>query len=282
MDTSPDVERLLIRGHQAFSPARRFAIVRDMTAVLVDANRRHVTARAAAREATPHFVRHLYGGTFEDARHRLASLPPPGSFDLYGTMERLVGLLAGLPVEWALTGGLARCLYGFPRTVRDIDLLYRVRAPLGASLTRQLYADFLPGRRVSGGYSVLDPRTLVKVDLSHAKADVPADLLFSRARTVELTDEGFAVPVLSAEDLVLTGLRWYEATGERADDQWNDLMGVMKIQAPTLDATYLRAQADALGVGAPLTHLFEDTDVGGADRATAEYSGSRESGPADH
>jgi hypothetical protein len=37
-------------------------------------------------------------------------------------------------------------------------------------------------------------------------------------------------------------MQWYRATGSCADDQWNDLMGVVKVQAPALDAAYLRAR----------------------------------------
>ena len=56
-------------------------------------------------------------------------------------------------------------------------------------------------------------------------------------------------------------LEWYRDSGTTADDQWNDILGVMKVQAPTLDITYLRLSAPLLGVTDLLEKALNDAGL---------------------
>ena len=52
--------------------------------------------------------------------------------------------------------------------------------------------------------------------------------------------------VTSAECLVLAKLAWYRKGGEVSDQQWRDVLGVLKVQGHLLDLEFLRTQASAL------------------------------------
>ena len=49
--------------------------------------------------------------------------------------------------------------------------------------------------------------------------------------------------------------------GATADDQWNDLLGVLKVQAATLDLTYLRHVAPTLNVSGLLEQALIDAGI---------------------
>jgi len=52
----------------------------------------------------------------------------------------------------------------------------------------------------------------------------------------------------SAEDTVLSKLEWYRLREGVSDRQWQDVLGVLKVQGERLDLAYLRQWAAELGV----------------------------------
>ena len=276
-DTSEDIERLLIHGHQQFSPSMRFARVRSMTYTLAEANR-HQSGTKNSLDRDLAFLRHVYGHPYALAFQNHGPVLPSPAFDVLPSLELLARLFAERQVPFALTGSLACCLYGFPRTCRDIDLLVRPQdlvrldpVSLGFVMVEEDRAPVVGFPEVAHW---LDPHTLIKVDLVAAPFPLSSAWLLHRAAAIPVTEDGFTLPVLTAEDVVLTRLQWYRATGSQADDQWNDLMGLVKVQAPTLDATYLLAQSQRLQVAGELAQLFVDTEFEGmAHESTDEHAG---------
>jgi hypothetical protein len=54
--------------------------------------------------------------------------------------------------------------------------------------------------------------------------------------------------VTSPEDIVLQKLHWYRDGGEVPDRQWQDVVGVIKVQGARLDRSYLLVWAAKLDV----------------------------------
>src|SRR5262249_28163548 len=54
--------------------------------------------------------------------------------------------------------------------------------------------------------------------------------------------------VKSPEDLVLRKLEWYRAGGHSSQHQWDDVLGVLKVQRADLDREYLAHWAGELGL----------------------------------
>ena len=50
------------------------------------------------------------------------------------------------------------------------------------------------------------------------------------------------------EDVLLFKFRWYRLGNETSDQQWADILGVLKVQAGKLDDAYLNQWAADLGV----------------------------------
>jgi hypothetical protein len=104
---------------------------------------------------------------------------------------------------------------------------------------------------------------MVKVDVF-----IPEDRAFNRQemqravpRTLQ-TDQGArAFAVKSPEDLVLRKLIWYRAGREASEQQWNDVVGVLRVQVGRLDGEYLSRWAVELAVADLLERaLAEATD----------------------
>lgn len=49
--------------------------------------------------------------------------------------------------------------------------------------------------------------------------------------------------VASPEDTILHKLRWFQMGGGVSERQWNDILGVLQVQASRLDLAYLRQAA---------------------------------------
>ena len=67
-------------------------------------------------------------------------------------------------------------------------------------------------------------------------------------RTLDNNADSDVFFVESAEDVILNKLRWYRLGNEISERQWNDVLGVLKVQAGVLDLTYLRQWAVTLGL----------------------------------
>ena len=67
--------------------------------------------------------------------------------------------------------------------------------------------------------------------------------------------------VSTPEDTILAKLDWYRLGGGVSDRQWNDVLGVMKVQAENLDLAYLRRWADELRLRDLLDRALVDSGL---------------------
>jgi hypothetical protein len=54
--------------------------------------------------------------------------------------------------------------------------------------------------------------------------------------------------IATAEDTILSKLEWLRAGGEVSENQWKDVVGILKVQADRLDMVYLKQWARELRV----------------------------------
>jgi len=98
-------------------------------------------------------------------------------------------------------------------------------------------------------FNVIHLETMLKVDVFVSK-DRPFDRrAMDRARpsSPETADER-ALPLASAEDIVLAKLDWYRRGGETSERQWTDVLGVLRAGVDSLDRRYLENGARELAV----------------------------------
>ncbi len=84
-----------------------------------------------------------------------------------------------------------------------------------------------------------------------------------RNRVVLDETTGETIDVASAEDTVLQKLAWYQKGGGVSDQQWKDLLGVLKVCRTRLEFSYLSRWAAHLGVDNLLDKALQDTGLGG-------------------
>jgi hypothetical protein len=86
--------------------------------------------------------------------------------------------------------------------------------------------------------------------------------LFKRKRKDTLDDEQKAEFYLgSPEDVILNKLKWFRMGGGVSEQQWRDVLGVLKVQKSLLDKKYLRHWAAALGLIDLLEEAFHDAGL---------------------
>jgi len=182
---------------------------------------------------------------------------------------RVIEALDCLQIPSMVTGSLAAAIYGVSRSTQDADLVADLRPGDGARIAAELGGDFYLDadsaeeaivRRTA--FSVIYSPEVFKVDLFPVGGR-PYDWQAFGRRTwkpfgLEPPRSAF---IESPEDLVLSKLRWYRLGGEVSDQQWRDILGVLKVQAGALDLDYLHRWAG------------EETVLDLLDRALREAGG---------
>ena len=68
--------------------------------------------------------------------------------------------------------------------------------------------------------------------------------------------------VISLVDIILEKLDWYRKGGRVSDRQWQDILGVIKVQGPRLDLPYLNLRAEERGLHQLLLRALDQARYG--------------------
>ena len=186
--------------------------------------------------------------------------------EIYEVTRQVAAAFEKAGIRYFLGGSVASALYGEARSTRDIDLVaamfpHHVEPFLGA-LGGGFYADAQAiGQAVAArrSFNLVHLDTMVKVDVFVAGTQ-PFQLMQFRRRVLQTVsaDGKTTFYVASPEDTILAKLQWYRDGGGVSERQWNDVLGVLKVQAPTLDRTYLREWGRELCLTDLLQRAFDD------------------------
>jgi len=112
------------------------------------------------------------------------------------------------------------------------------------------------------GFNLIHLASMFKIDVF-----LPKRRAFERSqmarRSIELLsdDTERTAFVATPEDTILAKLEWYHQGGEISDRQWNDLLGVLKVQGTAIDQQYLHTWAANLGVSDLLLRALQDAGL---------------------
>lgn len=162
-----------------------------------------------------------------------------------------------LGVRYLVGGSLASSIYGVPRATQDVDLVADLRPETVQAFHDRLVGSFYVdadmmrdaiARRAS--FNVIHLATMFKADVFIMRGDSWSREEMARARLEDFEGaEGpFSVRFASPEDTLLHKLIWYKLGNEISDRQWSDILGVLKVQAGSLDDAYLDHWAPLLDV----------------------------------
>ena len=153
----------------------------------------------------------------------------------------------------------------------DADLLARLfgkhAQPLVEKLSGDFYADLhsiLTAIQSQSSFNLIHLETMTKVDVFVRWRDPFAQSQFAR-RQRKTTAEPQPIELFfaSAEDTVLAKLEWYRKGGCVSNQQWRDVLGVLKVQAQRLDRPYLTRWAEELAVSDLLERALNDAGLTG-------------------
>lgn len=175
-----------------------------------------------------------------------------------------------LGVRWFLGGSLASSVHGIPRATFDADIMADLGAqhvrPFIKQLGNEWYADegaILDAITHRSSFNLIHFATAMKVDVFLPKARRFDSGEFTRSRKMSVA-EGSSVEasVCCAEDIVVAKLEWYRLGGEDSERQWQDVLGVLRLNSGRLDINLLRQSADEVGVADLLQRALDLAEAG--------------------
>jgi hypothetical protein len=171
-------------------------------------------------------------------------------------VREVIAILDHLGIPYALGGAMASSVYGVNRYTRDADLAVEPFPGQVAQFAASFPSDYylsVPAiqdaiqRRAS--FNVINTRTGFKIDIFIRRDRPFEESAMKRRVTVVLPDAPEQpMTLLTPEDTVLFKLEWYRLSNESLDQQWKDILGVLKVEAGRLDETYLDHWAAQLQV----------------------------------
>jgi hypothetical protein len=189
------------------------------------------------------------------------------SSDLLAALTPVVAVLKRLGVTYYLGGSIVSSAYGMARSTLDADLVAdlaeRHVRPFVDSLGDAYYAN---AQAISDAiarkscFNVIHLAAMFKIDVFAVK-DRPYDRVALgriRSDTLALEPPTPAFFLASPEDVVLNKLEWYRLGAEVSERQWQDVLGVLKVQRDSLNRAYLAKWAEELGVAGLLEQAWNE------------------------
>ncbi len=175
--------------------------------------------------------------------------------DIFMATEPIVEALEQLGVAYHIGGSVASSMNGIPRLTIDIDMIADLKLqhvqPLINRLTTRYYVDADAIRdaiRRKSSFNAIHFDTMLKVDIFIPKARLFDQEELHRVRLQSLMKDARPFYIASPEGTILNKLEWYKMGGGVSDRQWNDILGVLKVQGTKLDIAYLHRWSAALDV----------------------------------
>lgn len=265
IDTHPETERVMIELIRQASTSKRFRLVQSLTQNALWSSihawwKSH--PQSSEQEAAVHIVSCTYGAALaqrvQQALERREDwhVQP---IDLITALLPVLQAFEQLHVPAYLAGSIASSLHGMQQLARDIDLVVDLPehaiVPLQTLLKPYYILDedeIREAVRCRTSCSLIYLDSLMKVDVILPKREV-FDIRMRQLVSPHILDEN-APPIClaSACEMILFKLRRYQqdersrTDGMHDDAQWNDVLGMLKVQAPVLDLSLLETWAAAL------------------------------------
>lgn len=190
--------------------------------------------------------------------------------DLDAALGPVVDALERGGARYRIGGSVASSVLGVPRSTLDVDLVTDLApAAVGgfvAALEPDYYVDEDAVRdavRRHATFNLIHLPTMLKIDVFIVRTEPFDRVSFGRHVDRALTDaaDSRVYVFRSAEDVILRKLEWYRLGGGTSERQWNDVLGVLKIQRTGLDRAYLERWAKELRVDDLLAQAIAEADA---------------------
>ena len=173
-------------------------------------------------------------------------------------------------VRHFIGGSVASSAHGIARASLNVDVVAELEPIHVTRLVAGLDADyFVDEARVRAAvaqkrsFNRIQLATMFKVDVFVSRGRPFDHSAFARASVERIGQEpaGPGIHLASAEDVLLAKLEWYRSGGETSERQWEDVKGVLRVGAETLDLAYLRHWVLLIGVADLLERARRDSET---------------------
>ena len=169
-------------------------------------------------------------------------------------LRSFIDIVEQLGISYAIGGAMASSIYGEVRFTQDADLTVEPFDEVADKLFEKLEGGYYVSREAMqralkerSSFNVIHLQSAFKIDVFVRKASGFEEQLLTRRRQLKLLDSLEKLfSVISPEDIILLKLQWYRDGGCVSERQWNDVLGVLRIQAEALDFEHLKKWADTL------------------------------------
>jgi hypothetical protein len=251
-DTSPDAQRVLTGVLRNLPPGQKWCqlgeLFRDARLMHAAGHwRRHGTA--SAQDVLADWMAVSLGC-------RLVATGGGTPMTNLPALREVIAVLDRLGIAYALGGSMASSVFGVPRFTHDADITVEVFAGREGEFSNSFGPDYYlslvaiqDAVRRRSSFNIINTATGFKIDV-FVRQDLPFEQSAMARRIAMTFPDAPEQPVVlySAEDVVLFKLRWYRLGGETSEQQWKDVLGVLRVQAERLDEGYLDHWASDLGL----------------------------------
>jgi len=182
-------------------------------------------------------------------------------------LESFTDILEQLDIAYAIGGSVASSIYGRVRFTEDADITVEPFDNQADKLIELLSSDYYISKaavyqalKQQGSFNVIHLDSAFKIDVFIRKDTAFEKQLIIRRKLLKLSDsikKEFAV--VSPEDIILLKLQWYRDGECSSQRQWDDVLGILTVQAGQLDLEYLNKWAAILGINELLDKAVSET-----------------------
>jgi hypothetical protein len=273
-DTPPEAERVLIDLIRKAPIAKRFGLVRSMTAFATRLNQQNIQQlypELAQEEVAVKFVKDHYNRALAyNMRPVLKQRKTALTADLLDALVSITRIFEALDVRYYIKGSIGLSLYGMQRATFDIDFVAHLEAEhFDNAISLLKAACYVDEEAVKNaiekrlGFEAVHLDSMLKVSVSLVQNTDLDKMIDNRLLKHIVATNNPAINVASPEDIIITQFQEYKAGGEVADDQWNDILGVLKVQGPHLNIIYMEQWAERLNVTSLLKQACDDAGLKG-------------------
>jgi hypothetical protein len=267
IDTNPKTERMLIEMLRNAPVYKRFRLVQALTRSAWWSNI-HAWQENHHESGEQEAAVHLVSSTCEVALAQSVQTAlarcedwhvQPA--DLLTILHSLLHLFDELRIPYYLGGSLASSIYGIPQMAQDIDLVVDLREQVLSSLpvlSRSGYVFHEEAVRRAyqkqTAFSLIHLDSLMKIDVVPSKQSAFDTAIRPLVTHHRLDEHAPPFRVASAAEMILFKLHRHQqrelsrTDGMHDDAEWNDILGMLKVQGPNLDRTFLERWAATLAI----------------------------------